>query len=214
MTEPPRVTRLDDLMALGDGPTWRLIRAPLGIGAFGVNAYSAAEPGDQIIDDHDELNGSAGGHEELYVVVRGHARFTVDGEEIDAPAGTLVFVPDPASRRVAHAVEADTVLMIVGGRPGEAFTPSAWEQSGFAVALAQRGEHERALAVAREAAQAHPDVGSALYNVACAEALAGEGAAALEHLRRALELEPRTAKWAADDPDLESIRGQPGFPGG
>jgi tetratricopeptide (TPR) repeat protein len=212
MTEPARVTHLDDLLAIGGPPTWRPIRAALGIGAFGVNAYSASEPGEQIIDDHDEVSGSAGGHEELYLVVRGHARFTVDGEEIDAPAGTLVFVPDPASRRVAHVVEGKTVLLIVGGRRGEAFSPSGWEQSGYAAALALQGDHERALALAREAAEAHPDKGGTLYNVACAEALCGDHESALAHLRRAIELEPRAAGWAAGDSDLDAIREDPEFP--
>ena len=31
------------------------------------------------------------GNEELYVVLRGRARFEIDGETVDAPAGTLVF---------------------------------------------------------------------------------------------------------------------------
>jgi tetratricopeptide (TPR) repeat protein len=212
LTQPPRVTRLDDLMSLGGPPTWRPIRAALGIGAFGVNAYSATRPGEQIIDDHDEVSGSAGGHEELYVVMRGHARFTVDGEEIDAPAGTLVFVPDPASRRVAHVVDGETVVLIVGGRRGEAFAPSGWEQSGYAAALATRGERDRALELAREAAEAHPDKGATLYNVACAEALCGEHESALAHLRRAVELEPRAVRWAAEDSDLDAIREHPDFP--
>jgi tetratricopeptide (TPR) repeat protein len=190
------------------------VREPLGITAFGVNAYSAAEPGEVVVEDHDETGGGAGRHEELYVVLRGHARFTVDGEEIDAPAGTLVFVPDPVSRRVAHAVEAGTVVLVVGGRTGEPFRPSPWERSSLAAAFAQHGEHERALALAREVAEAHPDNGSALYNVACAEARAGARDAALEHLRRAVELDPRAASWAADDSDLDALRDDPAFPRG
>ena len=67
------------------------------------------------------------GHEELYVVVRGRARFTLDGDEVDAPAGTLVFLSDPAVKRVAVAEEPDALVLAIGGKPGEAFTPSAWE---------------------------------------------------------------------------------------
>ena len=35
-------------------------------------------------------------------MMTGHALFTVDGEEIDAPAGTIVFVRDPALLRPAE----------------------------------------------------------------------------------------------------------------
>ena len=33
-------------------------------------------------------------HEELYLVTAGAATFTVDGETVEAPSGTLVHVPD------------------------------------------------------------------------------------------------------------------------
>jgi tetratricopeptide (TPR) repeat protein len=213
MPEPARTVHVDDLPALAGPPTWRPIRTELGIAAFGVNAYSAAEPGDLLIEEHDEVGGSAGRHEELYLVVRGHARFTVDGQDIDAPAGTLVFLPDPQSRRTAVAEAPDTVAMVVGGVVGEAFSPSPWEGAALAAGHAQRGDHERALALARESAEAHPDRGQVLYNVACAESLAGESEAAIEHLRRALELEPRAAGWSREDPDLDPIRDHPDFPG-
>ena len=208
-----RVAHIDDLPVVDDGPpVWRAVRQVLEIGAFGINAFSAASAGALVIEEHDELSSAAAGHQELYVVLRGHARFTVDGEETDAPAGTLVFVPDPASRRVAHAVEDDTAVLVVGGLPGEAFAPSAWEQSAFAAHLVRHGEPDRALAMAREVAERHPDKGSALFNVACVEALAGDRAAALEHVRRAVELEPRAAEWAATDADLDAIRDDPAFP--
>src|SRR5262249_24688239 len=71
---------------------WSPIRKRLGIQAFGVNARTAREAGGRVIPEHDE---APSGHEELYVVVSGRATFTVGGEEIDAPGGTLVFVPDP-----------------------------------------------------------------------------------------------------------------------
>jgi mannose-6-phosphate isomerase-like protein (cupin superfamily) len=207
-----RSIRIDEVTALDGPPMWHPVRLTLGVGAFGVNAYSAPKAGELVVEDHDEVSGAAVGHEELYVVVRGHARFAVDGEEVDAPAGTLVFVPEPASRRVAHAVVDDTAVLVVGGKPGEAFTPSAWERSGFAAALALRGEHERAMEHVAAVLRDHPDEGSALYNVACAEGVCGEREAALEHLLRSVELEPRAARWAQEDPDLASLRDDPAFP--
>jgi hypothetical protein len=36
-------------------------------------------------------------------------------------------VPDPATMRGAVAVEAGTVLFVVGGEPGVVFSPSGWD---------------------------------------------------------------------------------------
>jgi tetratricopeptide (TPR) repeat protein len=208
-----RVARIDDLPLINEGHAWRAVRQPLGINAFGVNAFTADED-TEVIEDHDETGGNAAGHEELYVVVRGHARFTVDGEDIDAPAGTLVFVDDPASRRGAHATADGTIVLVVGGRAGEVYAPSPWEVSSYAAYLATHGEPERALALAREVVEAHPDNPAAFYNAACTESLAGERDAALEHLARAVELEPKAVEWAAGDSDLDAIRDDPRFPAG
>ena len=103
---------------------WRAVRSRFGIGAFGVNAWTGREPGDRILEEHTE---AGEGHEELYVVVAGRARFELDGERVDARAGTLVFVEDPAVRRTAYAEEPGTTVLAVGAKRGEAFTPSDWE---------------------------------------------------------------------------------------
>jgi tetratricopeptide (TPR) repeat protein len=214
MPEPPRVAHLDDLPSarIVDGTiAWRPVRRELGIGAFGVNAYTADAGGD-LIEDHDESGGASGRHEELYVVLRGHARFTVDGEAIDAPAGTFVFVGDPGSRRSATALADGTAALVVGGIAGQAFRSSPWEGSALAAAFAQQGDVARALPLAREALAEHGDNAGAVYNAACAEALAGESEAALEHLRRAIELDPACAQWAREDRDLDPIRDLDGFP--
>ena len=76
----------------------RPVREYFDIGAFGVNAFTAAEAEEELVEVHDELSGGADGHEELYFVSAGHAVFTVNGEEVDAPAGTFVFVRDRAPR--------------------------------------------------------------------------------------------------------------------
>src|SRR6185295_5676833 len=94
------------------------VRVRFGIESFGVNAYTALADGGRVIEEHDELGAGAGRHEELYFVARGRAVFTLSGEEVDAPAGTLVYVPDPAVRRGAVATETETVVLVVGGVPG------------------------------------------------------------------------------------------------
>jgi hypothetical protein len=106
------------------------IRHHLGITAFGVNGRIADAAGQALVLPHDEReNGPLGtdGHEELYLVLRGHATFTVDGVELDAPAGTLVVVRDPALVRSAVAREAGTAIVGIGAPPGRAFAPAPWE---------------------------------------------------------------------------------------
>jgi tetratricopeptide (TPR) repeat protein len=214
MPTPPRVTRIADIPSIrivDDTVTMHPVRRTLGIGAFGVNGYSAAA-GDQLIEEHDELGAAAGRHEELYVVISGQATFTVDGAVHDAPAGTLVFVPDPASRRSAVAARAGTTVLVVGGRPGERYDPSPWEDALLAAVYAQQGETGLARDAARVALEQHPDHPRVLFNVACAESLLGEHEAALEHLRRAIELEPQCGEWALTDRDFDPIRDDPRFP--
>src|SRR5262245_32066761 len=108
-------------LALADG--WSPIRRTLGIDAFGVNAGTANEAGATVIQEHDESSG----HQELYVVVSGRVQFTVDGDEIDGPAGTLVFVRDHELKRAAIAVEPGSTVLAIGAKPGEPFRPMAWE---------------------------------------------------------------------------------------
>ena len=108
---------------------WRPVRDHLGIGAFGVNAFLGAAPGDRVVELHDE---AALGHEELYVVVRGGARFTIDGTRHDVPAGSVVLVA-PQSTREAFATESDTMVLVVGAAPGRPFTPSPWETRQLAL---------------------------------------------------------------------------------
>ena len=118
---------LDDLeQRLIGEDAWRPVRHTLGVTGFGVNVFGAREAGDQAIEDHTEVEEDCGRHEELYFVISGHAEFTVDGEKVDAPAGTFVFVPDPATRRGAIGKEPGTEVLCIGGPPGGVET-SAWE---------------------------------------------------------------------------------------
>ena len=132
MSERYGVTTLDELAmpAIPGQARWHTVRRTLGVSAFGVNAWTATEDGGQIIGEHEEASGEA--HEELYIVVTGHATFTLDGEEVAAPAGTLVHVADPAVKRGAVGEEGTTII-VVGAKPGEAFTPSTWERASEAL---------------------------------------------------------------------------------
>jgi tetratricopeptide (TPR) repeat protein len=183
---------------------WRPVRRRLGVQAFGMNAYTAETAGEDLVEDHTEETYL---HEEVYFVVRGHATFTVAGEEIDAPAGTFVFIRDPTVRRYAVAREAGSTVLAVGGRPGEPFRESGWEYSFAAQPHVDAGDYERAVAVASEGLERHSDDAGLLYNIGCWEALAGRRDDALAHLRRAYEIAPeKVSGWARDDRDLDSIR--------
>ena len=192
--------------------TLHMIRRGLGIGAFGINAWRSTEAGQQLIAEHDELSGGAAHHEELYLVLSGRARFTVDGEAVDVAAGTIVFVRDPAVRRAAVAEEAETIVLVVGAKRGEVFSVSSWEASADALRFWQTEEWDRAIEVLSERHAELPDQASVLYNLACAESRGGRTGDALAHLAEAIALQPSFATAAQDDPDLEPIRDDARFP--
>jgi tetratricopeptide (TPR) repeat protein len=209
------VAELDELVGYEeDGrPRWHMIRSTLGIAAFGINAWTATEDGQSLIGEHDEVTGAAGGHEELYLVLSGHATFTLGGETVPGPAGTVVHVPDPAVKRGAVGSKGTTVL-VVGAKPGEAFAVSPWERTAETLRFWTTQDWEGAIAALEELHAEMPEVASVLYNLACAEARAGRLDDALGHLTQSLGLEPRFAELARSDDDLASIRDDPRFPGG
>jgi tetratricopeptide (TPR) repeat protein len=214
MAERFRVLRLDEVDGYADEgrPRWHMIRTVLGIESFGINAWRATELGQAIIGEHDELGAGAGGHEELYLVLSGRATFTVDGERVAAPSGSLVYVKDPTVRRSAVADEIDTTILVIGGRPGEPFSVSPWERSAEALRFWTTGEWDRAIDVLTAQLAGDPGNANVLYNLACAESRDGRVDDALEHLVVAVELEPRFAATAQDDPDLVAIRDDDRFP--
>ncbi|MFN2471383.1 MAG: tetratricopeptide repeat protein [Gaiellaceae bacterium] len=206
VTERYRSTHLDDVWASGN---WTAIRRHFGIEAFGINAWKGAEEGDQVISEHTEAPTA---HQELYLVLDGHAEFTVGEKTVDAPRGTFVFVRDPETGRRATAKEAGTTVLAIGGKPGEAFAVREWEASAEAFPLFEQGEFARAKEVLEEARRQHPEAAGVLYNLACAEARLGERDVALEHLREAVSRDAQFLEYAQADEDLESIRAEPGFP--
>ena len=191
--------------------SWAMVRTHFDIRSFGVNAYIAEERGVEVIGEHDEVGENAPHHEELYFVSSGHATFTVNEDEIDAPAGTFVFVRDPAAKRKAIAVEAGTTIVIVGGKPGVAFTPSPWERNAEGLTLYSAGEYEKAAETYERFLAETPGDASFLYNLACSEAQLGRKEHALDHLRQAVEANPHLKENAPNDADLDPIRDEPEF---
>jgi quercetin dioxygenase-like cupin family protein len=200
-----KVARLDEIERRGrDIP----VREHLGLHAFGVNAYTAGEDG-TLINDHDE---AGTGQEELYVVLDGNATFEIDGEKVDAPAGSLVFV-GPHVRRKATG---DATVLAFGATPGEAYQGidwgEAWPFHSESMQAYDEKRYSDALEAVRGALERMPDHAGLNYNYACFATLAGEtGDDTFAHLRRSVELLPRFREDARKDDDFAAVRDDPRF---
>jgi hypothetical protein len=208
------VSSLDSIPAVRSSDEFDIkpIRIHFGIESFGVNAYKAEGEGGRVIEEHDELGTGAGRHEELYLVASGHAVFTVAGDEVDAPAGTLVYIGDPGVRRGAVAKEDGTTVLVMGGAVGQAFQPSPWEAWLAASRHLEAGEPEKGIEVFGETLGRYPGNPNVLYNLACFESLAGRKEQALDHLAEAVQQDARMREWAQTDSDFDAIRDDPRFP--
>jgi tetratricopeptide (TPR) repeat protein len=199
-----------DPIAVVDGTLlWRPVRRTLDIGAFGINAYVAPKAGDDVVEEHTERSL---GHEEVYVVLAGRATFTLGDETLDAPAGTIVFIRDPEVRRHARAEEPGTSVLAVGGPRDGVYQPSPWEDYFAAGRHRTAGDYEAYVAELEEALARRPDHPATLYNLACAEALAGRDDDAVAHVRRAVALDSAFGEYAAEDADFASLRERPDWP--
>ena len=201
MTLPPyEVATLAELKRIPvmHGLEWRPIRRRFGIGAFGINAYTAAKPGDWVVEEHDE---TALEHQEMYIVVRGRAKFTLNGEDVDAPVGTIVFLDDPSVKRLAVAEEEGTTVLAIGAKPGEVFTPSVWEWvfEGYATTP------DEAIAIVQDGIRELGEHPAFHYHLACFAAKAGHKEEARTYLERAIEERPEWRQRAAEDEDLAGV---------
>jgi hypothetical protein len=204
-----KVAQLDEIDEVSDGRCpWRPVRHHFGIGSFGINAFTGKNVGDRLINEHDEAD-EHDRQEELYLVQQGRATFELDGERLDAPAGTFVFA-EPGVKRTAFAEEPGTTLIALGGVPGQAYEVTGWELWGPLYELYQAGEYDRVADEGREEIEAARYPGP-LYNLACCEALAGRTDDAIAHLRMAIERAERFRPYASGDSDFDAIRDEPAF---
>ena len=180
---------------------WTPLRKHFGITAFGINAYTATEVGQDVVEEHTE---ERLGHEELYLVVSGRATFVLDGEEVEVPAGSVVFLRDPKVKRYARAEEAGTTVLAVGGKPGS-HEISGWEYFFAAYAIADE-DLDGALAQLEAGLAEKPDHPPLHYHLACINARAGRLDEARRQLDRALELDPELQSYADEDEDLKPLR--------
>ena len=207
MSERYEFLSLDDLEATaseshGDSLLMPL-RHRLGLRAFGANCWTA-EPGNEIVPRHEEESGD----EELYVVVRGRARFVVGGETVDAAAGTLVHA-QPGETREATAEEPGTIVLAVGATPGKPFESRGWDDVVVAFAAGRAGRADEGRRIMLDLPEGDgPWVKP--YNLACFEARFGDTDDAFAHLARAVALAPEEARgYARGDTDLASLHDDP-----
>ena len=192
-----------------DGRVPRNIRRHFDIRGFGVRANRAVGDG-HVVGEHDEVSLGASGQEELYFVLSGKATFNIDGEPVFAPAGTLVFVRDPAAKRSAIAKEEGTTVLAIGGIPGQAYRPSVGEAMHEMWAPYNEGDYQGALDALEPVLEERPEA-LVLFNVACVEARLGRTDDAITHLQQAIEDDDRIKENFEGDEDLDSLREDPRF---
>ena len=155
---------------------WTPLRKHLGITAFGINAYTATEAGQDVVEEHTE---EQLGHEEIYVVVCGRATFVARrrGGGRAGRLGRLPPRPDGEALRAGRGAKDDGA----GGRrqAGRA------RGLGLGVLLRRvRGRRrgpERAVAELEEGLAERPDHPALHYHLACIFARTGR----LDEARRA-----------------------------
>jgi len=187
------------------------LRHDLDVGAFGVSAAFQRKAGERLVGEHDEAGPGSDHHEELYVIVQGGATFTIDGEDVDAPQGTAIFVRNPDAKRGAVATADDTIVLAVGGRRGEAYRLSPMMAATGFFDKYNAKDYAGALEATHRGLEAYPGNALLLYNVACMSVLLGDRETALTALAESV------AKWepykelARDDDDFASVRDDPKF---
>jgi hypothetical protein len=180
---------------------WRPVRQALGTRIVGMGGYTADRAGQVVIEGHTESEDGMG-HEEVYVVLRGRATFTLDGAELDAPAGTFVAVIDPGVHRRAVAAEADTAVLALGGPP--VFTPSDSEWIERARPHLQ-SDPERALRILDELRAVKPKGPVAEVAEAFKALARGDETRARDTITALLYRRPDLRDALADDEDLERL---------
>ena len=107
-------------------PHWKPIQHYLGLTAFGINLFTADDPGTELATSHDEAES---GQQEVYIVLAGRAQVAVGDARFEAAAGTVVAITDPALPRSMASLERATSVLAVGCRPG--CFDSSWQPRHF-----------------------------------------------------------------------------------
>jgi len=195
---------LDDMEAVpwrGTELVWRPVRGALGTRIVGMGGYTADRAGQVVIEGHTESEDGMG-HEEVYVVLRGRATFTLDETEVDAPAGTFLLVDDPGVYRRAVAAEPGTAVLALGGPPTFSPSDSEWIERARPYL---RSDPARAIAILEDLRAVKPDGPVAEVAAAFLALARGDGSGAHDTLALLLERRPDLRPVLADDADLEPL---------
>jgi hypothetical protein len=179
---------------------WLPLRAALGARLVGMSAYVAQTVGQTLIEDHIETRDGRG-HEEVYLVLSGRARFVIDEHEVDAARGTFIRV-GADSRRVATAAEPGTAVLALGG-PAE-FDPAASEWIDRARPWLTR-DPPRARGLLDELRWLRPDSAAVPLGEALFAAASGDTEGAREWLRQGAEMTPAFTAAALSEPTLAPL---------
>ena len=173
-----------------------------------MTAWTAHAAGDTVINEHDEGDPTA--DQELFLVLRGHATFDIDGDRVDAPAGTVVYAP-PHTKRTASAKQDGTTVLLVEGTPGRGYDARGWELWAPLAPLYQAGGYAEVADRLGDVVAASPQYPMLFFNLACCESRCGRTSDALDHLRHAIEMSEEFRASAKTDSDLDPIRDEPAF---
>ena len=183
------------------------MRRRLGITAFGTNAYTAEKGDERVVEEHSEKDG----HEELYFVASGRATFVLGDDEIDAPAGTFIHA-EPGTKRGAVATEPNTTVLAIGAKPGIPHEISTWEEIFVVFGHYRRETRRRRASTWRSCRASIRTPGRATTTRPASKRSTKNRDGAIEHLKRAIELDPQAKEYAAKDEDFDWLRDDPEFP--
>ena len=119
------VKRIDEMEAIVAG-AFKRARAELGVSAFGMNVIDMP-PG--ITDAYPEHDHAEDGQEEVYVTLSGSAELEVDGEKLRLEPDKMVRIA-PGTMRTVRTGDEPVRLLIVGGVPGQSYSPPEISQLG------------------------------------------------------------------------------------
>jgi hypothetical protein len=202
-----RSIQLEEIEAVpwrGSELIWRPVRAALGTRIIGIAAYTAERAGQPLIEEHRE-DEDGRGHEEIYVVLFGKATFILDGERLDAVAGTSVVV-SPQVRRSAVATEPGSAILALGGPSTFLPAESEWIERARPHI---RNDPALAADIIDELRTAEPYSSGVMVADALLALGRGEQQLALDILSDVLRRWPQAEPALRADPDLARILSDP-----
>ena len=113
--------------------------------------------------------------------------------------------------RLAHIAWAAFAVLFLLAVPTGGRTADTTPDRTRILELLREGEHTTALPLARDYVRDHGDDADMFYNLACLEALVGDPERAMAALRTAYQRRLDALDGAAEDPDLATLHGEPGF---